>query len=118
VTAGLVNWLKQLIARIAHGVVVTITWVRGAWERILVRHRDRLAAEPGYSTSLAAGLTALVGTITASPAVAAAVGVWIAETPRAPGARGRGRYGAPGGLWDADWDEDLEDEPRPWLSRR
>jgi len=117
VTAALVSWLRQLVARIAHGVSVTITWVRGAWERILVRHRDRLSDEPGYSTSLAAGLTALVGTITATPAVAAAVGVWIAESLRAPGARPRARYGAPGGLWEADWDEDLEDEPRPWLLR-
>lgn len=117
-TAALVNRLRQLVARIAHGITVTIAWARGAWERILARHRDRLADEPGYSTSLAAGLTALVGTITATPAVAAAVGVWIAETLRAPSARGRTRYGAPGGLWDADWDEDLEDEPRPWLRRR
>ena len=117
-TAALVNWLKQLITRIAHGVSVTLTWVRGAWERILVRHRDRLTDEPGYSTSLAAGLTALVGTITATPAVAAAVGVWIAESLRAPGGRSSGRYGTPGGLWEADWDEDLEDEPRPWLRRR
>jgi hypothetical protein len=118
VTAALVNWLRKLIGHIAHGVTVTITWARGAWERILTRHRDRLADEPGYSTSLAAGLTALVGTITATPAVAAAVGVWIAESLRAPGVRGRTRYGAAGGLWDADWDEDLEDEPRPWLRRR
>lgn len=117
-TAALVNWLRRLAARITHGVSVTIISCQQAWQRIMARHRDRLAGEPGYSTALATGLTALVGTITATPAVAAAVGVWIAESLRGPATRSRARYDAPGGLWDADWDEDLEDEPRPWLRRR
>ena len=64
--------LRGLAARIGAAVGRAV-------HRVRARHDERLRAEPAYRSALAAGLSALLGTIAPQPVLAAAVAVLAAE---------------------------------------
>lgn len=110
------SWLSRFLHRISNGVTIVIRWGQGVWEGIRDRHLERAGADPGYRSALASGATALISVVTASPALAAALGVWVGEHLRVPASRLTLRSG-PSRLWDEDWDDDEPDPlttPRTW----
>lgn len=113
------SWLRRIAIHVKAGVTVVITWCRGAWEPIAERHRERLLSEPGYRSSLSAGIAAVIGTVTAQPAIAASLAVLVAEHLRVPNS---GPYRGGRRIWDAfdedDDDPDTLDPPRSWAHRR
>lgn len=109
------SWLRRFLHRITAGVTIVMRWGQGAWEGIRDRHLERSGADPGYRSALASGATALISVVTASPALAAALGVWVGEHLRAPVIRSGNRLG-PSRLSDEDWDDD-EIHPQPWRYR-
>ena len=114
------SWVRRFLRRISSGVTIVIRWGQGVWEGIRDRHLERAGADPGYRSALASGATALISVVTASPALAAALGVWVGEHLRAPITRSGHRLG-PSRLWDEDWDDDEVDPlttPRTWGYRR
>ena len=114
------SWLRQFLHHISTGVTIVIRWGQGVWEGIRDRHLERAGADPGYRSALASGATAVISVVTASPALAAALGVWVGEHLRAPVGRSANRLG-PSRLWDEDWDDDEPDPlttPRTWSYRR
>ena len=115
------SWLRRLLDRITAGVTIVIHWGQGVWEGVRDRHLERAGADPGYRSALASGATALISVVTASPALAAALGVWVGEHLRAPVSRSAIRLG-PSRLWDEDWDDEDEADPlttpRTWSYRR
>jgi integrase len=65
---------------------------------------DRLDADRTYRRTLVTAVTALATTLVPHPVIAAALGVWITDTPRPP-------------LRPVDYDPDEDDDPPPWRSR-
>ena len=116
---SLAAWLRRLLHHLSSGFTVVITWCRGAWEPIAERHRERLISEPGYRSTLSAGIAAVIGTVTAQPAIAASLAVLVAEHLRVPNS---GHHRGGRRIWDA-FDEDDDDpdtltSPRSWAHRR
>ena len=112
--------LRRFLHRITAAVTIVIRWGQSVWEGIRDRHLERSNADPGYRSALASGATALISVVTASPALAAAFGVWVGEHLRVPSSRLTHRSG-PSRLWDEDWDDDEVDPlttPRAWGYRR
>ena len=110
------SWMQRFLHRITAGVAIVIRWGRGVWEGIRDRHLERAGADPGYRSALASGATAVISVVTASPALAAALGVWVGEHLRVPSSRLTHRSG-PSRLWDEDWDDDAEIPPQSWRYR-
>lgn len=113
---AIASWVRRFLRRISSGVTIVIRWGQGVWEGIRDRHLERAGVDPGYRSALASGATALISVVTASPALAAALGVWVGEHLRAPVGRSGNRLG-PSRLWDEDWDDDEIDPlttPRTW----
>ena len=114
------SWLRRIIVNVRAGVTVAVDWCRTVWAGIRDRHIERAGEDPGYRSALAGGATALISVLTTSPALAAALGVWVGERLRTPVTRSSGRVG-PSRLWDEDWDDDDPDPlttPRTWSYRR
>ena len=68
------------------------------------RHTDRLDTDRTYRRTLVTAVTALATTLVPHPVLAAALGVWITETPRPT-------------LRPDDDDPDDDDDPPPWRPR-
>lgn len=113
------SWLRRIAIHVKTGITVAMNWCRTAWAGIQDRHLERAGEDPGYSRALASGATALISVLTASPALAAALDVWVGEHLRPSLGRSPGRSG-PSRLWDEDWyeDPDVLDSPRTWTYRR
>jgi len=113
--ASLVSWTRNVLQAAKAFITSIAEWCSNVWSGIWDRHLERAGEDPGYRSALASGATALISVLTASPALAAALGVWVGEHLRTPS----GRSG-PSRLWDEDWDEDPDvlDSPRTWGYRR
>ena len=117
--SSLVSWTRNFLQATKASISSIVQWCRNVWSGIRHRHLERAGEDPGYSRALASGATALISVLTASPALAAALGVWVGEHLRPSFGRSPGRSG-PSRLWDEDWDEepDVLDSPRTWTYRR
>lgn len=82
-----------------------VQMVHGHASRAWVRHTDRLDTDRTYRRTLVTAVTALATTLVPHPVIAAALGVWITETPRSP---------HPAPVYDPD---EEDDDPPPWRQR-
>lgn len=92
-------------------------------DRAWSRHTTRIATDRVYRRTLTTAVAAFAGTLLPHPAVAAAIAVWVADSPRSP-LRPAPRYRPSDDLYDdADDQDDHEDDdtggpqwrPRPTL---
>ena len=99
--SGLINPFRALVHHVRELVQMVHDHARQAWSR----HTDRLDVDRTYRRTLVTAVTALATTLVPHPVIAAALGVWITETPRPP-------------LRPVDYDpDDDDDEPPPWRAR-
>ena len=89
----------RIATRIWHGLAGVVVTNR-------TRHIERAGHDPAYRSALASGATAVISVVTAQPAIAAALGVLVAEHLRAPTTVRSASSPGPRRLWDEDWDED------------
>lgn len=128
--------VRSLLSRVAawiHGLWITvtrtirrvITAVKHTVTVIITRHQQRAAVDGQYRAAIAAGVTAVVGTLTDRPGLAASIGVVLSERYRIPASSrpwvGHSPSERPGsGGWSgspsrrpgnpAEWEDELEEE--------
>lgn len=122
-----VAWLHTAWAAVVRTVRRVVVAVRRTVTVIVARHQQRAATDAQYRSAIAAGVTAVVGTVTDRPGLAASIGVLLSDRYRVPVSSrpwvGPTRHERPTGGWtvptrrtDAvgEWDDDLEEEEDGW----
>lgn len=118
-----VAWIHATRCAVARTVRRVVTAIRRTVTVIVHRHQQRAAVDAQYRSAIAAGVTAVVGTVTDRPGLAASIGVILSERYRLPASSrpwvGPSKHERPSsGGWTVptrrqetvgDWDE-LEDE--------
>lgn len=118
-------WIHAAWCAVTRVVRRVVTAIRRTVTVIVHRHQQRAAVDAQYRSAIAAGVTAVVGTLTDRPGLAASIGVvlsdryripassrpWVGHSPsERPGSSGWSgapsrRPGNP-----AEWEDELEEE--------
>jgi hypothetical protein len=101
----ILNTLIAPLRAVARHLRALVQMLHAHAPRAWVRHTDRLEEDRSYRRTLVTAVTALATTLVPHPVIAAALGVWITETPRSP---------HPAPVYDPDADDD---GPPPWRPR-